>query len=197
MMMFEVGGKKLVAGLSWHPLSSEKFKVEVATIAEDEDAKIGLVRSFVDGDQIHRQLATSKNSKCKNVVSAAAILAEVADSILLVEEINKKEGLFWLCVVSGHQVVVGHDIIIRKDNLINRLPHVLTDLGLDSVQIRICLPASLADLASEIGLNAETLSLEDLVTESHKNITKDFESLKLKTLKNPFTLLLALLVAIS
>lgn len=146
-MQLEAHGQKLATGLSWSLLPADNPKAEAARIAQDSGLTYGVIRAIPASDFGAFQVGLAAAEQAKGLPSAAAILASQYEN--LISGVATLDGRIWLCVVTGHQVVAGGDIVVSEEHFPEKFKSFLSDLNEAGISLDIFLDKVASDLVSD------------------------------------------------
>lgn len=181
MDIINIGEESFVAGLHWSRLSGEKVVAEVATLSEEMEMPFGVIRKMVVGGEVIHQVGLGTEKKFKGLISIAAILADLEENALLIEEIGNDK--YWICAVAEKEVVAGGDIICSGDEISDYISDIFSNLrdGLDGFVVYIS-----AELAESTGMNAdEHMGIKDILNKySISSAKKPYSKYRIKSVKS-------------
>jgi Pilin accessory protein (PilO). len=180
MEKFSFNEKTFALGLYWSHLSGEKVAAEVAAISEEMSMSLGVLRKInIDGVKQH-QVGLCSEKTHKGLVSAAAILAELEESLFLIEKLNDDK--YWICAIDGHQVIGGGDVITSLEKITEVAQDIFNTIGENLQSVRICISEEIKRETSIEG--DEQIGFFDILKEHEvKNIQKSFKHCVVKNIK--------------
>lgn len=127
MSIINIGSNKYVAGLHWNRLSGEKIKSEISSISNEMEMSFGLVRKIESEDDVIYQAGFYPDKEVKGMYSAAAILADIIENALVIEEIGEDE--YWICAVADSEVLPGGDLISSREEISHNIEDIFNNLS--------------------------------------------------------------------
>lgn len=139
-MKIKISNVEMAANLYWGKLSGVKPESELSALAKVESLSSGFVRKVVvEKSEPVYQASLSNYEEDKNLISAAAVLAEHLEIGVFIQELSVNE--FWVCGVDNYEVIVTSDIICTSDKLLSSIAQLQSDI--DSREITVYCSASI------------------------------------------------------
>ncbi|MCP1674267.1 hypothetical protein J2T57_001369 [Natronocella acetinitrilica] len=143
-------------GLAWYHLAGERPLKEALAQVDEVGVPVGVgllrkvERSSADGvKDIHYQLGLSSTSDDAGSHSAAALIADVLDDVVVIEPLD--DGRYWLCAVLGGEVLPGCDLVVDGGDVDERVSDLFGELG---EQLDTAVVCAQAERAAQFGLQA-------------------------------------------
>lgn len=178
MFAIELNKNKFAVGLKWSRLAGEKVSAELAALSKELEMHYGFTRKLEeDENKFVYQAALSSDKSVNGLVSAAAIVADLVENIILVEQVTEDQ--YWICCINDSEVVPGGDDLVTKEQLAGKF-YELESL-IDSSESKIYVHESVSQL---ISTPSEHFQLTDILEENE--VTKPlkvYSHYKLKGLK--------------
>lgn len=189
-MLLNLAGNDFAVGLNWSQIAGANVKEEVQIVVEELGASFGVLREVDRGNHVDRQIGLTTQKSEVGKPSAAALLADAVDQVLLIEEAGPDS--VWICVVVDHTVLAGSnsDVVVSREDASETVRGLFFEVLQDVADLRIVAPESLTDLIavkSEVG-NFATLTADISAGKSHR-------IRRLKGGANPLLLLGGLIIA--
>lgn len=152
-MKFTTAGKQdICIGMYWTRLSGQKPKAELILLSTEVAKKNGFIRNVVTDDSKIIQAALISEDDQKGLISGAAAIADLYHEIIFAADIGNDS--FWVCAISGNEVLAGGDKIVQREHLRSEIESILSSFSLGAE------PGIIADsdyTAEEIGLKIESV----------------------------------------
>lgn len=177
-MKFE--GRKYAIGLRWSSISGDKVAAEVASLSDELGMRYGVTRKIVADGSTRVQVGLSDEKSHTGLISAAAILAEIEEYAILVEDLGNDT--YWICAVADNQVVAGSDVVIERSEINDAITEITNEFATITSHIKLCVNQ---EIASEIDVSVdEYLTFASLVDAARiKDAHKVFRKYAVKNLK--------------
>lgn len=180
MEHIKLDGKKYAIGLRWSNTPGDKVAAEVASLSEELGMSHAVIRKTVTDGVTRTQVGLSDERIHAGMISAAALLADIEDSLILIEEVGSNS--YWICAIADNQVLVGSDIIIEKDELYQSTTDIIKIFTDSGSEIKLCVSRELADFIG-VGVYKED-TFASLVEKSRtNNVAKTFKKYTIKGVK--------------
>lgn len=177
MFPIEFDNNKYVVGLKWSRLAGEKVSAELSAISKETEMHFGFTRKIEDDGQFVYQSALSSEKSANGMVSAAAIVADLVENIILIQKISEEK--YWVCCVNDSEIVPGGDELIDTELVVDKFHELVSEFTSDDV--RFCIDKSISESLTN---KTEDLQFEDILEENQiTKPLKDFSHYKLKSLK--------------
>lgn len=178
MFAIELNNNKFVVGLKWSRLAGEKVGAELSALSKEAEMYFGFTRKLEEEEgQFVYQSALSSEKSVNGMISAAAVVADLVENIILIEKVDDEK--YWICCVNDSEVVPGGDELIDFDLLTDKFHQLQSLIGEE--ELRVCIHESASDLFSA---KSEAIQFADILEENEiKKPLKDFSHYKVKSLK--------------
>lgn len=160
-MKFTTAGKQdICIGMYWARLSGQKPKAELILLSTEVEKRNGFVRNVVTDESKVLQAALISDNDQKGLISGAAAIADLYQEIIFAADIGGDA--FWICAVSGHEVLAGGDKIVQRDYLRSEIEGILSSFSEGEEPGIVVSNESIAD---EIGLRISSVKNFDQLIE--------------------------------
>lgn len=180
METIKFNGKKYAIGLRWSSTSSDKVAAEVAALSEETGMHYGVVRKTTTDGVSHVQVGLSDEKAHVGLISAAAILADLEENIIFIEDID--DNSHWVCAIADGQVIAGSDVIVDREEIDRVVNDIINELASSTANIKLCYSdkiENITGIAPQIKADLSEIFEQARI----KNFNKVFKKYSVKNLK--------------